>query len=105
HVNKDSAQHDNGGDVVQNIAERHRNWSEGSCSRPENDPGDEIDDAPNHDLPELHLLASVEEACIWRVKLFLTRNGATQAAHPGAVCLSPRHWLQPVQSLEREEEH
>ena len=89
---------------MQNIANRHRNLPKCSCSRPENDPGDEIDDAPNYDLPELRLLAGVEEAGIWRVKLFLTRNVATQMTHPCAVRLSPRHWLQPVQSLERKEE-
>ena len=44
-VDEDSAEHDYGGNVVQHIADRDGESAEGARARPENNSGDQVDDA------------------------------------------------------------
>src|SRR5215467_12363032 len=64
-VNEYSSQHDQGGNVVNYIAQGHRPAAE-DFGEPHNDAGDDVSDAAAHNLPELRFLAGVEEACVRR---------------------------------------
>src|SRR5579872_3982206 len=61
-VDEDSTQHDDCGDVVHNIADGYGPASKGSRPGPENDSGNQVDDAADDNLPKHYLLAGVEEA-------------------------------------------
>src|ERR1700727_858067 len=65
-VNEDPAQHDDGGNIVQNIAHRDGPTPECARSRPKNDSGDQVNDRTADDLPELRLLSTVEKAGLRR---------------------------------------
>src|SRR5712692_10943570 len=104
-VDEDSAQHDEGRNIVQDVADGHRNSTERPGADPKDNPGDQVDDAAHDDLPELHLLAGVEEAGVDRFKFLSAGDVVPDVAHPAAVRLGPLHRLEPVQHLEPKEKH
>src|ERR1700724_3467693 len=58
-VNEDAAEHDHGGNVVQDVADRNRPASKSSSTRPQHDPGEYKNHASDNDLPELRLLSGI----------------------------------------------
>src|SRR5579872_5944576 len=61
-VDEDPPQHDNCGDIVKDVTDGHGPAPEGSRPGPENDSGNQVDDATGDNLPEHYLLTGVEEA-------------------------------------------
>src|ERR1039458_3770886 len=59
-VYEDSAEHNECGDVVHDVADGDGDSSESSRARPHDDAGDEVRDAAADDLPELEFLSGVE---------------------------------------------
>jgi hypothetical protein len=103
-VNEDPAEHDEGGDIMNHVADGDGNSAEGSCAGPHDDAGDQIDDAAAYDLPELHFLPGIEEAGVRRIHLLFTAHDLLDVAHPASIGWSPEHGLEPIQSLQCEKE-
>src|SRR5437870_2475698 len=68
-VNKNSAEHDQGRDVMQDVTHRNGNSAECVSTHPEHDSGDEINDRSDQDLPELDFLPRIEKTCVGRLEL------------------------------------
>ena len=103
-VDEDAAEHDEGGDVVENVADGYGDSAESFCARPEDDAGDEVDDAAGDDLPEHSLLAGIEEAGVGRIHFFFAAGDSFYVAQPARVAWGPKHRLNPVEGLQGEEE-
>ena len=88
-VDEDSAEHDEGGDVVYDVADGDGDSSESPCARPQDDAGDQVDDAAAYDLPELNFLPGVEEAGDGRVHFFFAAHDLLDVAHPAGIGWSP----------------
>src|ERR1700735_891831 len=73
-VNEDPAQHDDGGNIVQNIAHRDGPTPECARSSPKNNSSDEINDRATNDLPELHFLPCIEKAGFRRILFLLATS-------------------------------
>src|SRR5208282_767382 len=69
-VDEDSAEHDEGGDVVENVADGYGVSAESWCACPEDCAGDYVHDAAGDDLPEHDLLSGVEEVGFGRIHFF-----------------------------------
>ena len=103
-VDEDSAEHDEGGDVVEHVADGDGGSAEIFGSAPEDDAGDHKDDASADDLPELNFLSGIEEACIGGVHFLFAADNLLHVAHPAGVGGSPGHGAKPVEGLQSEEE-
>lgn len=103
-VDEDAAKHDQGGDVVYDVADCDGHPAESLSARPEDDSGDNEGDGAANDLPELHFLTGVEEACVGRIHLHFAGGDLLDVSHPARVGWCPNHGFQPIQRLECEEE-
>ena len=103
-VNEDSAQHDEGGNVVQHVTGGYGNSSESFGARPQDGAGDQVGDAARDDLPEHNLLASIEEAGFGRIHALFAAGDCFYVAQPVRVAWGPKHGLKPVEGLHGEEE-
>src|SRR5664279_4879011 len=103
-VDKDTAEHDEGGNVVDDVADGNGDSPESSRARPQDDASDQVDDAAADNLPELDFLSGVEEAGIGRIHFFFAAGDLLYFAHPARIGGSPDHGLEPVQGLQSEEE-
>src|ERR1039458_9934136 len=61
-VDKNSAQHNERRDVMQHVADGDRNSSKRPSARPHHNARDQVDHAPDHNLPELNFLPGIEES-------------------------------------------
>src|SRR5208282_4293530 len=104
-VDEDSAQHDERGDVVEHVADGDRNSSKCPRARPQHDASDQVNHAPDQDLPELNFLAGIEESGIWRLHFFFAADDLVDVPHPVGIGCRPDHRLKPVQRLQCEEEN
>ena len=103
-VDEDAAEHNEGGDVVDNVADGDRDSSEGSCTRPQDDAGDQVRDTAADDLPKLNFLSGVEKAGVGRIHFRFAADDLVHVAHPAGIGRGPDHGLEPVQGLQCEEE-
>ena len=78
-------EHDDRGNIVQDIADRDCPASERARSSPQNNSGDQIHDRPADNLPELRFLAAIEEAGVGRFHFFLAADSVAEVAHPASV--------------------
>src|SRR5437870_2460451 len=104
-VHEDAAQHDEGGNVLQDVTDGDRPAPEGAGSGPENDARNKVDDTARDDFPVLNLLAGVEKAGVGGLHLFGTADDAPDVPHPARIPRSPAHGLDPIQCLQGEECH
>src|SRR5208282_1514340 len=104
-VDEDSAEHNDGGDVVDDVAYGDGDSSEGSGARPQDDAGDEVRDAAAYDLPELKFLSGVEEPSVGRIHLRFAADDLSHVALPVGIGRGPDHGLEPVQCLQPEEDN
>ncbi len=102
-VDEDAAEHDEGGDVVENVADGYGDSAESRCACPEDDAGDYVDNAAGDDLPEHNLLSGVEEAGFGRIHFFFAVGDCFYVAHPARVAWGPKHGLEPIERLQGEE--
>src|SRR5208282_120617 len=102
---EDSAELNDGGDVVENVTDGDGDSAESLCARPEDGAADDVDDAAGDDLPEHYLLPGVEEAGFGRIHFFFAAGNCFYAAHPARVAWGPEHKLEPVEDLQGEEEY
>lgn len=103
-MDEDSAEHDKGGDVVENVAHGYGDSAEDGCARPEDCAGDYVDDAAGDDLPKHNLLSGVEEAGFRGVHFFFAASDGFDVAHPLGIAGSPEHGHEPVEHLQEEKE-
>jgi len=103
-VDEDAAQHYEGGDVVENVADGYGNSAESGCACPEDGAGDDVDKAAEDDLPEHNLLSGIEEAGFGGIDFFFAAGDGFDVEHPARVAWGPEHGLEPVEDLQGEEE-
>src|SRR5881275_1814288 len=97
-------EHDERRDVVQHVADADERPPE-RFREPHRNAGDENPDRADGDRPEVQLLPGVEEVHVLRLYRFGVRHELLHAPRPAAVVASPRHRHEPVEELEREEQH
>ena len=73
---------------MQNITDCHGPASKGWRTGPENDSGDQVEDAADDNLPEHGLLTGVEEAGVRWFECFFARYNSLDISNPIRVSLS-----------------
>ncbi len=103
-VDEDAAKHDQGGDVMHDVADRDGHPAESLSARPEDNSGDNEDDGADDDLPELKFLAGVKEAGVWRIHLHFAGGDLLYVSHPARIGWGPTHGFEPIEGLQGEKE-
>src|SRR2546429_6876458 len=70
HVNEDPEEHDERGNVVQDVADGYRDATKGAGPNPQDYSRNQEHYRADRNLPELHLLTGVEEPGFRGLKLF-----------------------------------